>query len=232
MSTLVNPVNDSAPLNPHQDLAALLPWYVSGTLSPAESTMLERHLTECSACRIDLAQCRQLAAVIQDREADWQPAPDGFARLMAGIDRLETPPVAAKAAAPGWLTRMRDWLRATPNPVRWTLALESMAVAALLLMVALPLRQAPVEYETLSSSIPTPATTGPRAQVVFAATATISELHTLLRAIDGQIVAGPSALGVYTVALPTGTLAPALATLRGDARVRLAEPLDHQGPTP
>ena len=67
-------------------------------------------------------------------------------------------------------------------------------------------------------------------QVVFTAPMTVGELQALLQDIGGQIVAGPTSLGVYTVAV-TGNEPPvaarnrALATLRAHAQVRLAEPL-------
>jgi hypothetical protein len=109
------------------------------------------------------------------------------------------------------------------------LALESMAVAALLLVVALPTLRTTPDYETLSSGAEQ-TTTGPRLRVVFADSATVGEIRQLLRDIDGNIVAGPTALGVYTVALPAAdrpdqTLAQALASLRARDQVKLAEPI-------
>lgn len=222
--------DDRSTLNPHEEIEALLPWYANGTLTPAETATVERHLAQCPACRADLEQCHALATAVRDNAESWQPAPGGFDRLMAEIDRLEPKPTPAKTRSPRLLQRIRDWLGATPNPVRWTLALESMAVAALLLVVALPMLRTAPEYETLSSGAEQPAASGPRLHVVFADSATVGEIRQLLRGIDGNIVAGPTALGVYTVALPRGErpeqqLASALTRLRARSQVRLAEPV-------
>ncbi len=216
--------------HPHDEIEALLPWYANGTLTSAETATVEQHLAHCPACRADLEQCRALATAVQSNEESWQPAPGGFDRLMAEIDRLEAKPVPVKTASPPLFQRFLDWLGATPNPVRWTLALESMAVAALLLIVAVPMLKTTPEYETLSSGTEQPAAKGPRLRVVFADSATVGEIRQLLRDIDGNIVAGPTALGVYTVALPAidhpdQVLAQALTNLRTRNQVKLVEPV-------
>jgi len=220
--------------NPHEDIEALLPWYANGTLTPTETATMEQHLAHCPACRAELAQCRALATVVRGSAAAWQPPPDGFDRLMAQIDRLEAKPAPVGPPSPTLLQRLLDWLGATPNPVRWTLALESLAVAALLLVAILPARKMAPDYETLSGGTERPAATGPRLRVVFADAATAGDIRQLLRDIDGNIVAGPTALGVYTVALPAGErpeqrLADALSRLRDRDRVKLAEPVASGG---
>lgn len=225
--------DDRSTLNPHEEIEALLPWYANGTLTPAETATVEQHLAQCPACRAELKQCHALATAVRDNAESWQPAPGGFDRLMAEIDRLEPKPTPAKTRSPPLFQRILDWLGATPNPVRWTLALESMAVAALLLVVALPMLRTAPDYETLSSGAEQ-TTTGPRLRVVFADSATVGEIRQLLRDIDGNIVAGPTALGVYTVALPATdhsdrALAQALANLRARNQVKLAEPIASGG---
>jgi len=220
--------------HPHDEIEALLPWYANGTLTPAETATVERHLAHCPACRADLEQYRALATAVQRNEESWQPAPGGFDRLMAEIDRLEAKSTPAKTSSSSLLQRILNWLQATPNPVRWTLALESMAVAALLLIVATPMLRTVPEYETLSSGAEQPATKEPHLRVVFADAATVREIRQLLRDIDGNIVAGPTALGVYTVALPATdhsdrALAQALANLRARNQVKLAEPIASGG---
>lgn len=220
---------DQLPPDSHEAIAMLLPWYANGTLAPAETAPVEQHLARCHACRAELARCRTLVTAIgqENQREDWQPAPDGFDRLLAQIDRLEGKPTSAVTRRPTLLERLGAWLGATPAPVRWTLALESLAVAALLLVVALPGTRLPSDYETLSG-VPRPPAAGPRLRVVFADATTAKDIQNLLQEIDGSIVAGPTALGVYTVTLPAGArseqlLAAALGTLRARPHVRLAE---------
>jgi hypothetical protein len=112
------------------------------------------------------------------------------------------------------------------------LAFESLAVAALAAVVWLPMAPTTeTHYETLSRGEDHPAMTVIQVRVVFADRLTVGDLQTLLDDIDGQLVAGPSALGVYTVALAPGDSTPAtalshaLAVLRAHPQVRLAEPL-------
>lgn len=221
---------DLSSTNPHQAIEELLPWYANGTLTPAETRMVEQHLEQCSACRLELEQCRTLVAQLHERaEVAWQPPAGHFDRLLADLDR-PAPPVPAPAS-PLLLQRLRAWLRVTPSPVRWTLALESLAVAALVLVVALPAPPTEPGYETLSDEETVPVAAEPRLRVVFADSATVGEIQQLLRGIDAQIVAGPTALGVYTLAVsggerPAVARDQAAAALRTHAQVRLVEPLE------
>lgn len=223
-------ITDCSTLSPHRDIEELLPWYVNDTLAPDEKLTVERHLEKCPACRAELEQCRALAARIHEPcEDTWRLSADHFDRLMADIDRLMPPPAQAKNAAVWW-QRILEGLQATPAPIRWTLAFQSLAVAGLLLALlpATPLNDP--GYETLSANDAIPATGEPRLRVAFAEPMTVGELRTLLRDISGQIVAGPTALGIYTIAV-TGNERPAeaqdraVAMLRAHEQVRLAEPL-------
>ena len=65
--------------------------------------------------------------------------------------------------------------------------------------------------------------------IVFAADTTAAEMHALLDDIGGEIVAGPSELGRYSVRVRDGAaddsrLAGLLGTLATDSRVRFAGP--------
>lgn len=223
-------ITDLPTVNPHQDIEELLPWYANDTLTPHERLTVERHLEQCPVCRAELEQCRALATRLHEPcEDTWRLPAGHFDRLMADIDSLTPPPAQAKNAAVWW-QRILEGLQATPAPIRWTLAFQSLAVAGLLLALlpATPLNDP--GYETLSTSDAHLTTGEPRLRVAFAEPMTVGELRTLLRDIDGQIVAGPTALGIYTIAV-TGNERPAeaqdraVATLRAHEHVRLAEPL-------
>ncbi len=222
---------DAPPLDPHKAATLLLPWYANGTLDPEETWQVEEHLGQCPHCRAELAQYRVLSEQVQEQSGPaWQPPDDHFDRLMADIERLDTPAVPVRAK-PSIGQRLMDWLRETPQPMRWTLAAESLALAMLVLVVWLPGRPV-VEpgFETLSSVTTSTRPTGPRLRVGFDPTLRIADLQSLLQVLNGQIVAGPSALGIYTVALdakerPEAALDHALTVLRAHRQVLLAEPL-------
>lgn len=225
----------------HQEIEELLPWFANGTLTLAEKATVEQHLDHCPACRMELKQYSLLAAHLhQPAEEAWQPPAGHFDRLMAEIDRLAPRPAAVPPTQARSSLRQRviDWFWATPSPVRWTLAFESLAVAALAAVVWLPMSPTTeTHYETLSRGEDHPAATAIQLRVVFADRLTVGDLQTLLEDIGGQLVAGPSALGVYTVALAAGDSTPAtalshaLTVLRAHPQVRLAEPLA-EGKTP
>lgn len=223
-------ITDFPTVNPHREIEELLPWYVNDTLTPDEKLTVEHHLEQCPACRTELEQCRALATWVHEpAEEAWQPPAHHFDRLMADIDRLTPPPAQTKSAPAGWRRILEGW-RATPTLVRWTLAFESLAVAGLLLALLPATRLNDPGYETLSASDAPLSTGEPRLRVVFTESMTVGELHTLLRDIGGQIVAGPTALGIYTVAVtggerPAEAQNQAVTALRAHEQVRLAEPL-------
>ena len=222
---------DAPPPDPHEAATLLLPWYANGTLSPEETRQVEAHLGQCPHCRAELEQYRILGEQVREQpEWTWQPPSGHFERLMADIDRLDTLAVPVRAKPSPW-QRLMDWLRETPQPMRWTLAAESLALAMLVLVVWLPGRPV-VEpgFETLSSVTTSTRPTGPRLRVGFDPTLRIADLQSLLQVLNGQIVAGPSALGIYTIALdakesPEAALDHALTVLRAHRQVLLAEPL-------
>jgi len=75
----------------HELSAELLPWYVNGTLNPAEQALVARHLPACTECRLALEHYRKLGAscpAYTDKE-DWRPAAAHFARILQNIDAQE-----------------------------------------------------------------------------------------------------------------------------------------------
>ncbi len=228
---MTSPIPKTLPPDPHRDIEELLPWYANGTLDPAETAAVEQYLAQYPVRRAELEQCRALAAMIEAHDPPtWQPAPEAFDRLMAEVNSLEaevTPiPAPAQTGASLW-QRALEWLRNTPSPVRWTLAVESLAMAALVLVVLLP-AAVPTDpgYETLSNGEALTTAARRQVRVVFDDRMSIGELRTLLRGVAGHIIAGPTPLGVYTVAV-TGDepLERALTALRAHPQVRLVEPL-------
>ncbi len=225
-STPDTPTPDS-----RREIEELLPWYVNGALSPAETATVEQHLARDPACRAELEECRALARLLEAHEtATWQPKPAAFDRLLADIDRLDAAPAPARTDPPWW-RRILEGLRNTPAPARWTLATQSLALAALALALLLPTQPVDPGYETLSDSPPA-LTAEPRLRVVFDDAMNVGELRALLHDVTGHIVAGPTPLGVYTIAVtdgesPDDALDQAVTALRAHPGVRLVEPLEH-----
>jgi Putative zinc-finger len=215
----------------HQRVWDLLPWYVNETLPEGERRTVEAHLGECPRCRDEIAACRLLGAAMRQTEETLPVVhPARLARLMERIDAGE------EQDHGGWShALLAPWrglaalVRATPPLARGALAAQLIFLVALAgLLLRWSLLPVPAfQYQTLSQSAPAPARDSTaRLRLVFAAGTTEREARELLLGIRGQIVAGPSALGVYTVEVPSGPdpLEKVLAHLRAQPRVSLAEP--------
>ena len=99
--------------------------------------------------------------------------------------------------------------------------LQWVAIAALASALFTSVRQP--EYQTLST--PTPEVSDrPAVRVVFAPDAPLSRVNTLLRQVEGNIIAGPSEAGVYTLSAPAGKdVQRIILTLRAHPEVLFAE---------
>jgi len=98
-----------------------------------------------------------------------------------------------------------------PATVRWALAAQLALILALGGTLMLSRLQAP-DYTTLSGG--TGDVTGARLTVLFEPAATAERIQQVLATVGGSIVSGPSAAGVYVVALPLSAEAAAV-----DARI-------------
>ncbi|WP_411726856.1 zf-HC2 domain-containing protein [Methyloglobulus sp.] len=216
----------------HDFVVELLPWYAKGTLNPAEQARVAQHLPSCSECRRQLAQCRQLDDVFKGNSdvLAWRPSPTQFSRILQDIDVLEstTHTRASPVRMPGLFANLSAWLKATPSPAYWFMALETVVLVALvLLVVAQPPQQPEAQlFQTLSNERPPATATLPRLSIVFAEDITEREIRALLQTQHGQLVQGPSILGVYTVQLTAGgahELQQTITALRGNSKVKLVE---------
>jgi anti-sigma factor RsiW len=213
----------------HREIIELLPWYANGTLDEEERTMVESHLAECHQCGTEM---KSLAAVRRAvvEAGDHAPTlpPLALNRALAGIETYEHNQAKSQGKRPP--TRFKEQITDLWN--RWWQPVPVFAraaiVAQVLLMVALgavavyQYQHPTVIYRTASG--PTSAELGATFAVSFRATATEQEIREALLAINGRIVDGPSAQGLYTVQVPTPREGVAdnervLETLRKNVRV-------------
>jgi hypothetical protein len=195
------------PALPHSRAAELLPWFVNGTLSGAEREAVDAHVRACIACRRELKEQQRLFGAVRARRTADVSAEAGFDRLDRAIDDT--------ALAP------RSWTRryAAAGPFAIAAA-AGLAVLALLLWFT-PLPQlSDGQYSTLAES---QSGAGAMLDIVFAEETTAAEMQQLLDDIGGEIVAGPSNLGRYSVRIADSAhLKDLLGTLAADSRVRFA----------
>jgi hypothetical protein len=228
----------------HQWAWELLPWLANGTLGETERGEVQQHLDTCTECQAELARCHTLASTVAESSAsDWQPSNAHMASLLAKVSaapssqpqtlsQTQTLRALRRRKIPFWQRWMEEF-GSLARVVRWTLALETGLIAALLLILIAPRGPQTAIYETLSSAPSQSPAAGPssRLRVVFRGDTMLGELRQILNEVQGQIVQGPSDIGVLTLALPVNkkhpedSLRKALEKLRASPKVVLAEPV-------
>jgi len=209
-----------------------LPFLASGALDEGLRRRLEEHLEGCPACRIEAARCRAERERLRAEAAPAAaPHPAQLARLLERLDE----PADDDGSEPVTRRALRLGLGGTPPAARWLIAAQLVALAGLGVWAARPARVAPPEAAFHTLSAPVAASPRGALRVVFAPETSEAELRALLLSARAEIVGGPSPAGAYTLALDaagaTEPIAEALALLRADPHVRLAEPVaGHDAP--
>jgi anti-sigma factor RsiW len=218
----------------HRRVWELLPWYVNGSLELSERERVEAHLAGCPRCQEEARLCRRTADEIAAAgEVAPSPHPVQLQRMLARIDESEREE-RQQGTGRRLLLPFRS-LVAAPRPLRTALVAQAAMILLLLGTLAwsarrpgLPAAAAPgAAYRTLSNPEPAPVASVPL-RVMFQPQATEREIRELLRGVNGEITAGPSASGAYTVAVPAAgePVRVVLAHLRSESQVViLAEPV-------
>lgn len=219
----------------HATAWPLLPWHAAGRLDGADEAQVAAHVRTCAACQAELAWQRRLhGAAAIDRE---MPIPDVDAALARLLPLLDDPAPAPRrpARVPALLAALVDWLRRAPlAPAAFALLLVGLSVA--------PLWQQ--DGEQVSGQLggqlggqdagqvggyralgPVPAAGGDTA-VVFRPGTPSADVRRILAATGAGAVHGPSSAGAWVLALGPARQAEALARLRAEPAVLMAEPLE------
>ena len=172
--------------------------YANGRASDEVKTAIEARLPNDPKLADEVAYLQGLHRAVSPLKQDHPADELGWKRLSNAI--------AAERAS----------VAANDNGPIWKYAAAALAVVAALQTAFLiqPSTEAPEEiYITASAE---DANT-PAVNVIFQASATTEALTLALKNVDGEIIAGPSALGLYTVAFETETARDeALAVLEAD----------------
>jgi hypothetical protein len=236
----------------HQRIWELLPWYANGTLSGPDRERVEDHAAGCRRCQDEIEICQRMAATVKSLgEVAPSPHPVQLQRVLARIDEAERAAEGERqeqraGRRPFGVPRraLQALVAATPRPLRGALVAQA-AIIVLLVGVlvwgelrtgASPARPSPppAVYQTLSDPAPVPPASGViTLRMMFSPQATEKEIRDLLLAVHGEITAGPSPFGVYTVAVTAAENPESvvLTRLRSDSVVMLAEPTAGGAPT-
>jgi anti-sigma-K factor RskA len=189
-------------LNERDEIEALLPWYVTGSLDARERARVDRYVREHPEVQAHLVLAREESdATIASNQTIAAPGSQTLDRLRASV--AAAPRRRSLGAAFGNLAnRFSDWIAGLAPP---QLALAA-AVAALLVMLqaaaigALVLERAGAPtYQTAGGE----QSTGESIELLvgFADTATMGDIAVLLKRLDAVVVDGPRA-GLYRLRLP------------------------------
>ena len=201
----------------HQEVSALIPWYVNETLDEPGRKRVDAHVDACALCRDDLAVQQRICEGIHAQPAlDYMPVAS-LKRLHARLDALQTGPAPAEAPAPEHhgrsATPWRGWMAAS---------VAALAVAVGLVVVDRWARLTQPNYSTVTTAVARPQ--GEVIRAVFAPTITLVELQAILDEAQLRIVSGPTEAGVYSLASNSAlTVRASLALLREHPTVRFAE---------
>ncbi len=203
-----------------EDVLGWIPWYGDEGLSERQRGAVQAHAAECAECRAEL---EMIAGAPYEIDGDLPDPDQAFAEVTARIAReegagspvvLPTEPSRLPPALPEReLTQLADWaLSSSPSRGRadsWRRGAAWAAAALVLLgvggLVGSMLDAGPTGGDP-AGAVYTLATTpdgsrGPELDVVFREQASLAEISAALQAVGGEIVAGPTPLGVYRIRL-------------------------------
>jgi anti-sigma factor RsiW len=175
-----------------EEIRAYLPWYVNGTLDKGMAQTIESAVAASPALKKEVEWLQSLESKVkQDTEFRDIPENIGFEKFKALIDNEQSGKVTSISS------RWQQWQRPL-MAIAATLVVVQMGVIGMLLQSP----QTGTSLTTLSGSTIT-INKGVLFQVTFAASATEHDIRHALNKVQGEIVAGPGAMGIYTILINT-----------------------------
>jgi hypothetical protein len=204
----------------HAEAWDQIPWLINGSLDEATSVRLHDHLHHCAACREEVGMQRALLQAMTAAPRVEAMPPASLQKLWDRID-ADHPAAASRAGSPD----MRS--PASRYRVAAVAVLGLLAGAASMFMIQQLDGERQGAYRAVSDVT---ALVHGDLRVVFDGGMTLQQMQALLERTGMQVIAGPSASGVYT--LSGGEAGSALELLRADPQVRFAEPVSPGVPRP
>jgi hypothetical protein len=165
-----------------RDLADLLPWLVNGSLAGAERTAVLNLLSRSPDAALELRLWKAVQSEVR-RETAESGVEMGWRRLEKSVRQQ----------------------RARERPARYWRVAAAVAAVAIVGFQSLILWRMEQRDAGLTQLGAPPAVVGAHewlVQIRFTEAATVAQVNSLLAEIGGRVVDGPSALGVYQIAVP------------------------------
>lgn len=202
-------------LSEHSAADVLLPFYVNGTLRGEELAFVREHVEGCEQCRREVDWLHTVYAACASSPL-FKETTDGVSASPALVVPHNSVDRRRLGIRTGW--------RAAQPWTRWLIAAQLAAIVVLATLLASPDSRQAASYRTLGSANPV-SETRDTVVVRFDAAITAAELRRIVLGVDARIVDGPSATDVFVLALPAEQIDQALAALRAEPAVRVAERL-------
>jgi hypothetical protein len=202
--------------------ADLLPWYVNGTLSPADHAWMASVSKASPAAAAQLADQQAFCAAVRAVAPATFTASDPqrwMDLLGSNSTQLPTPGIGSL------------WMRALEGATQW-LSRPRWAVAVLAVIVG---QSAFIGWHAVQSDEAgislksTPALESRTLRVTFSSTATETQIRAALTAARARIVGGPTQFGEYWIASSAWTLDELKAAMQASGVVQSVE-VDRAGP--
>jgi anti-sigma factor RsiW len=204
----------------HQNVQELLPWFVMGTLDEDDRVAVEQHVGTCTACRDEVAWHQQM------RDANLaQPLTRDVDRAFAAL-RAQLPGVMRPTPRVNWLSAALEWWRMQQPWLRWSFALQPLAIAALAVALLTGVGASLPEQGTFHALSRPGGDAMARLVVVFSPQATQAEMRSALLANGAHIVDGPTAADAYVLAVAPERAEQALRQMRTERSVLLIQSLE------
>lgn len=210
-------------------IEALLPWHAAGTLSRRDAERVEAALARDPelARRYRLVR-EEFGATIALNESIGAPSARAMEKLLAKID---AEPQRRPRAIRGLGARINDFFGALPpRTLAWASAAAVIAIMVQATFIGVIVNEPPAggRFETASAPTTAPGV-GAFTIIRFAPQATMDDITKFLEMNHFDVVAGPSAGGLYKVrvadkALPPAELGALTQKLQQDKRVGFVAP--------
>lgn len=200
-----------AGMNKKDEVEALLPFLANDTLTGEERAEVEAAVAADADLAVQLRALRRIRKEVKAEPLDWSPGEMGLARLMRDIEAEA--PVEAAPLVLDTPVAANDNRRARVWQIAAAVALAAFAAQSVFVWSG-----ATGPDMELASGGSGPIGDG-RLRVGFQGTATEADIRALLLAQDLVIIDGPSALGLYTLAVDEAATDDAIAALLANQRV-------------
>jgi hypothetical protein len=183
------------------ELEALLPFYLNGTLSGDDLAAVESWLASGPDAMAALAAAEaELLASVAANEAIRPPA-DALTRFARALDKEAGP--AREPSSASWLAQAWRRLAGLPVGLAWGAAAAALALLILQATTGIGVRSPGYEIAGAEAEL----YAGPFALVSFKAEARMAEIAPFLSENGAVVISGPSAGGVFRLAIPVKTVA-------------------------